>query len=209
MTDRIVTLHHAPQSRSDAVLRLLEEMGVPYRLEVLDLRAGDQKRPAHLALNPMGKVPVLVHGETVVTELGAITLYLGELFPETGLCPMPGDPLRGPLLRWLFFYGNCVEPALLQKRMGWSAPPSIAAGYGSADDVVATVVGQLAKGPWILGDRFTVADGLWGPAMTWLTAFGMMPKTPEVEAYVARFGARPAAARVTALDAEILAKRGD
>lgn len=207
MTGRDVTLFHAPRTRSAGTLRLLEELGVPYRLHVLDLATGDHKKPDYLALNPMGKVPALRHGETIVTELGAIALYLGDLFPETGQCPQPGDPLRGALLRWLFFYGNCIEPAVLQKAMNWDAPKAIMAGYGSYDDTVAAVVGQLRAGPWFLGERFTVADGLWGPALTWLVAFGLLPKAPEFVAYVERFAARPAAARAAAIDEEILARR--
>ena len=207
MSEPIVTLFHAPNTRSSGTLRLLEEMGVPHRLEVLDLARGEHKADAYRAVNPMGKVPAIRVGETVVTETGAIALFLGELFPESGMCPMPGDPLRGPLLRWLFFYGNCVEPAVLQKAMGWSDPRPGAAGYGSHDDTMAAVVGQVARGPWFLGERFTVADGVWGPALTWLTAFGMVPETPEIASYVARFAARPAAARVAAIDAELAAKQ--
>lgn len=207
MTDRDVTLFHAPRTRSAGALRLLEELGAPYRLHVLDLATGEHKAPDFLALNPMGKVPALRHGEAVVTELGAIALYLGDLFPETGQCPQPGDPLRAPLLRWLFFYGNCIEPAVLQKAMNWPAPKASMAGYGSYEDAVATVVGRLRIGPWFLGDRFTVVDGLWGPALTWLLQFGLLPEAPELVAYVERFAARPAAARAAAIDEEILARR--
>ncbi|NLH79629.1 MAG: glutathione S-transferase family protein [Phyllobacteriaceae bacterium] len=207
MNDRPITLFHAPHTRSSGTLRLLEEMGVPYRLHVLDLAKGEHKRPDYLAINPMGKVPALRHGEAIVSEQGAIALYLGDLFPDTGLCPRPDDPLRADLLRWLFFYGDCVEPAVLQKAMGWEAPKASAAGYGSYEDTVAAVVGQLAKGPWFLGERFTVADGVWGSALTWLKKFGLIPATPEIAAYVERFAERPAAARVAAIDAELAAKQ--
>ncbi len=206
MTDRDITFFHAPNSRSSCTLHLLEELGVPYDLHPLSLDREDHKSPDYLAVNPMGKVPAIRHGEAVITELGAVTLYLGDLFPETGLTPQPGDPLRGPLLRWLFFYGNCVEPAILQKAMKWPDPPKRAAGYGSVDDVVATVVGQLAGGPWFLGERFTVADGLWGPALVWLTKFGLLPTTPEVAAYLDRIEARPATARARAIDAALVEK---
>ena len=207
MTDRTITLFHTPNTRSTGTLRLLEEMGVPYELHVLDMAKGEHKRADYLAINPMGKVPAVRHGDAVVTEQGAIALYLGDLFPETGLCPAPGDPLRADLLRWLFFYGDCVEPAILQKAMKWEAPKASMAGYGSVEDTVAAVVGQLAKGPWMLGERFTVADGVWGPALSWLTQFGLFPASPEVTAYVERFAARPAAARVAAIDAELVAKQ--
>ena len=206
MDDRHFTFFHAPHSRSSGTLQLIEELGVAYTLHPLSFERGEHRAPAHLAINPMGKVPAIRHGDTVVTEQGAIALHLGELFPETGLCPLPGDPSRGALLRWLFFYGDCVEPAVLQKAMKWPDPPKSTAGYGSYDDVVAAVVGQLAAGPWFLGERFTVADGLWGPALRWLTQFGLMPATPEIAAYVARIEARPATARARAIDAELAAK---
>lgn len=207
MTSRDFTFFHAPQSRSSCMLYLIEELGVPYGLHPLAFAKGDHKTPEFLALNPMGKVPTIRHGETVVTEQGAIALYLGDLFPETGMCPQPGDPLRGELLRWLFFYGACVEPAVLQKAMKWPDPPKSTAGYGSYDDVVAAVVGQLAKGPWFLGERFTVADGLWGPALGWLTRFGLFPTTPEIAAYLARIEARPATARAREIDAALVEKQ--
>lgn len=207
MTDRSFTLFHAPNTRSTGILRLVEEMGVAYDLHALDLAKGEHKRPDYLAINPMGKVPAIRHGDTVVTEQGAITLYLGDLFPETGLCPQPGDPLRGALLRWLFFYGDCVEPAILQKAMKWEPPRASSAGYGSYEDTVAAVIGQLRTGPWFLGERFTVADGLWGAALTWLTAFGLLPAAPEITAYVARFAERPAAAKVKAIDEAIVARQ--
>lgn len=204
---RDFTFFHAPHSRSSCVLYLIEELGCPYTLHALSLDAGDNRAADHLAVNPMGKVPVIRHGDTIVTEQGAIALYLGELFPETGLCPPPGDPLRGTLLRWLFFYGSCVEPAVLQKAMKWPDPPKRAAGYGSYDDVVAAVVAQLAAGPWFLGERFTIADGLWGPALGWLTRFGLFPLTPEVAAYLARIDARPATARARDIDARLVGGR--
>lgn len=207
MSDRRFTLFHAPQTRSSCTLRLAEEMGIPYDVHVLDLAKGEHKAPAYLAINPMGKVPAIRHGEVVVTEQGAIALYLGDLFPETGMCPQPGDPLRGSLLRWLFFYGDCVEPAVLQKAMKWEAPKASMAGYGSYEDTMAAVAGQLAAGPWFLGERFTVADGVWGPALTWLTAFGLVPAAPEIAAYVERFAARPAAAKAAAIDADLVAKQ--
>lgn len=204
MSDRDFTFFHAPNSRSSCMLYLIEELGVPHTLHPLSFAKGDHKAPEFLAVNPMGKVPAIRHGDTVVTEQGAIALYLGDLFPETGMCPEIGDPSRGSLLRWLFFYGSCVEPAILQKAMKWPDPPKSTAGYGSYDDTVETVVGQLAKGPWFLGERFTVADGLWGPALGWLTSFGLFPKTPEIAAYLARIESRPATARARAIDAELV-----
>lgn len=206
MIDRSFTFFHAPNSRSSCTLHLIEELGVPYDLHPLSLERGDHRASDYSAVNPMGKVPAIRHAGAVITELGAITLHLGDLFPETGLCPQPGDPLRGPLLRWLFFYGNCVEPAVLQKAMKWPDPPKRMAGYGSFDDVMAAVVARLEEGPWFLGERFTVADCLWGPALGWLTRFGMAPKAAAVADFVARIEARPATARVREIDAALVEK---
>ena len=112
---RHVTLFHAPQSRSGGVLALLEELGADYELHVLDLRHGEQRKDVYLAVNPMGKVPAIVHEGALVTEQGALYTYLADLYPETGLAPAIGDRLRGPYLRWLFFYGSSFEPALVNR----------------------------------------------------------------------------------------------
>ena len=206
MTDRAFTFFHAPNTRSSGTLHLIEELGVPYDLHPLSFDRGDHKASAYLAVNPMGKVPAIRHGQTVVTEQGAVALYLGDLFPETGLAPQMGDPDRGTLLRWLFFYGSCFEPAVIDRALNREpGKPSMMA-YGSFDDMFATLSARLARGPWFLGERFTVADALWGSALTWTTMFGLLPKTPDIDAYIARIAARPAAARAKAIDAELVEK---
>jgi len=207
MTDRDITLYHAPNTRSSGILYLIEELGVPYRLHPLSFEKLEHKAPAYLAVNPLGKVPALRHGDTIVTEQGAIALYLGDLFPETGQAPQMGDPLRGALLRWLFFYGSCFEPAVVDRALKREAGPASTMPYGTFEDMFAALTAQLAKGPWLLGERFTVADGLWGSALTWTTMFGLLPKTPEIDAYIARIAARPAMARSKAIDADLVEKR--
>src|SRR5688572_17579032 len=111
MADRELTFYHAPNTRSTGTLILLEELGASYRLELLDLKAGTQRDPKYLAVNPMGKVPAVKHGEALITEQVAIYVYLADLFPQAQLAPALTDPLRGPYLRWLAFYGSCFEPA--------------------------------------------------------------------------------------------------
>ena len=112
MVEKIV-LHHGSPSRSSTVLFMHEELDAPYELRLLDLQAGDQLKPAFLAINPMGKVPTIEHNGAVITEVGAICTYLADAFPAAGLAPPVGDPLRGPYLRWMFFQGNCLEPAMI------------------------------------------------------------------------------------------------
>lgn len=195
-----ITLFHAPQSRSGAVRILLEELGAPYELEVLNLKTGENRAPRYLAVNPMGKVPAILHHGVLVTEQAAIMIYLADLFPDAGLAPAIGDPLRGAYLRWLSFYGSCFEPALIDLAMKREpAPPSMSP-YGDYDTMLATLTQQLRAGPWLLGDRFSAADVLWGYALAWTTAFKLVPELPEVVDYIARFNARPAAQRVTAQD---------
>lgn len=206
-TDRHLVLFHAPNSRSTGVLTLLEELGADYELHLLNLRRGDQRRAEYLAVNPMGKVPALLHGDALVTEQPAIYQYAAELYPEAGLSPAVGDPLRGPYLRWLAFYGSCFEPALSDRALKREPGPHMQSPYGSAEEVIAAVRQQLARGPWLLGERFTAADLLWGKALTWMVAFKLFPDGPEVQAYTARFNARPAVQKAAALDAELAARQ--
>jgi glutathione S-transferase len=210
--NRSITLFHAPHSRSGAVRILLEELGAPYALETVNLKANETHTPRYLALNPMGKVPAIRVGhegreadEVLVTEQAAIMIYLADLFPQAGLAPAPDDPLRGSWLRWMAFYGNCFEPAVVDLAMKREPAPPSTCPYGDYDTMLSTLTQQLRRGPWLLGERFTAADVLWGYALGWTSAFKLVPELPEIVAYVARFNARPAAQRVTALDAELAA----
>jgi glutathione S-transferase len=203
--DRRVTLYHAPHSRSTGALILLEELGAPYDLHVLNLKAGEQRQPAYLAINPMGKVPALKHGDAIVTEQVAVYLYLADLFPEAGLAPPIGDPLRGPYLRWMVFYAACFEPAVVDRAAKHEPAPQMMSPYGDYETTLGTVTAQLAKGPYLLGERFSAADVLWGTALAWTTMFDLVPKLPEIIDYANRIGSRPAAARVQAKDAELAA----
>jgi glutathione S-transferase len=203
---RHVVLFHNPQSRSAGIRILLEELNADYELHVLDFKAGDTRKPEYLALNPMGKVPALKHGDAVVTEQAAICMYLAELYPEAGMSPAIGDPLRGPYLRWMVFYGSCFEPAVVDRSMKRDPAPIGTSPYGTFDSVLDTVKQQLARGPWLLGETFTAADVLWGAALAWTTGFKLVPELPEFKAYIDRFNARPAVARAREKDAELAAK---
>ena len=201
-----ITLFHAPRTRSSGVLTLLEELGAPYRLHVLNTKAGEQRAPAYLAINPMGKVPALRHGDVLVTEQVAIYLYLADLFPGAGLTPELGDPRRGPYLRWMVYYASCYEPALVDKAMKHAPAPTTLSPYGGFDTMLSTVTGALDANPYMLGDRFSVADLLWGNALDKGVSFGLVPATPRIRAYVAEVMGRPAATRAAAIDAKLVAK---
>jgi glutathione S-transferase len=201
--DRPITLFHAPHSRSGASRILLEELGVPYALEVVNLK--DTRTPRYLEINPMGKVPALLHGDALVTEQPAILTYLADLYPQAGLAPGLDDPLRGPYLRWMAFYGSSFEPAVIDLAMKREpAPPSMCP-YGDYDTMLATLTRQLRAGPWLLGERFSAADILWAYALGWTTAFKPVPELPEIAADMGRLNARPAVQRVAAADAELAA----
>lgn len=203
--DKII-LFHAPNTRSSATLVLLEELGAPYELRVLNMQAGEQRQPAFLAVNPLGKVPAILHGDVLVTEQVAIFLYLADLFPAAGLTPGLTDKRRGPYLRWMAFYAACFEPALVDRAMKREPAPAMMSPYGDCDTVLATVNAQLRAGPYLLGEQLSAADVLWGSALRWTTMFGMVPETPEITAYIERTTNRPAALRVREQDAALAAQ---
>jgi len=198
---------HAPNSRSATTRLLLEELGAPYELHVLNFKTGDTRKPDYLAVNPMGKVPAILHDGVLVAEQVAIFIYLADLFPQAALAPALTDPLRGPYLRWLVFYAACMEPAFIDRAMKRD-PGSIAmVPYGTWDTMFGTVVAQLEAGPWLLGDRFTAADVLWGANLGFLTSFNLVPENAAITAYLARFNARPSIIATRAKDAELAASQ--
>jgi glutathione S-transferase len=203
-----LTLFHAPNSRSCAARALLEELGVPYDLHVLNLKKNEQRAPAYLAINPMGKVPAVLHGDALVTEQPAIFIYLADLFPQAALAPAPGDPLRGPYLRWLAFYGSAFEPAITDLAMKREPTPPMMCPYGDYDTMLATLTAQLRAGPYLLGERFSAADVLWGSSLVWATMFKLVPELPEIMAYIDRVSSRPAARRAAEADAALAAAQG-
>ncbi|HEY5225417.1 MAG TPA: glutathione S-transferase family protein [Methylovirgula sp.] len=198
-----ITLFHSPNTRSSAALVLLEELGAPYELHVLNMKAGEQREATYLAINPMGKVPALKHGDALITEQVAIFIYLADLFAQAGLAPAIGTPERGPYLRWLAFYGSCFEPAVVDRAMKREPGRVATVPYGDFDTMFGTLVKQLEQGPYFLGERFSAADILWGSALTWMIQWKLVPDLPVITAYVERFNARPVFAKVKARDAEI------
>jgi glutathione S-transferase len=204
MADEIV-LYTNPMSRGRIARWMLEEVGRPYRTEVLEYGT-TMKSPAYLAINPMGKVPAIRHGDTVVTEAAAICAYLADAFPEAGLAPPAGDSLRGPYYRWLFFGAGPVEAAVTNKSFGFEVPPDRRpmAGYGSLAEVMDALEGALSGRDYLVGDRFTAADLYVGAQLGWGMMFGTIEKRPAFERYFQRLSARPAAKRANALDEALM-----
>jgi len=202
-----VIFYHSPNSRSAGTRCLLEELEADYELRLLDLGKQQQRAPDYLSVNPMGKVPAIVHEGALITEQPAVYMYLADLFPAKGLAPAIGDPLRGPYLRWLVFYGSSFEPAMVDKSMQRPPVPPSTCPYGDYDTMLGTLLAQLEPGPYLLGERFTAADVLWGNALHWMTAFKLLPELPVVRAYLERVMSRPGIVRAQELDAALLAER--
>ena len=199
-----LTLYHASPSRSSIARWMLEEIGEPYDLHVLSLAKGEQRAPDYLAVNPMGKVPALKHGDTVITEAAAICTYLADEFPQAQLNVPVGDPRRGTYLRWLFFAPSCIEPAITDRAFPRKEEPRRGMlGYGDFDTVMAVVAAAVEPGPYLMGEQFTAADVVLGSTLRWGMMFGVLPKRPEFVAYVGRLEQQPALKRAIALDQEL------
>ncbi len=198
-----LVFYYAPRTRAGVVLWMLEELGAPHRMEILNVKAAEHKSPDYLAVNPMGKVPAIKHGGTVVTEAAAICCYLADAFPEAALAPAIGDPKRGTYLRWLFFSPSCIEPAMVEKAFQHPPAPTSAVGYGDFDTVMKVAASAIPEGGCLLGDKFSAADVVFGSTLRYGMMFGIIPHRPEFDAYVGRLSERPAFKRMTARDEEL------
>ncbi len=194
-----------PMSRGQIVRWMLEEVGAPYDSEILDY-ASTMKADAYRAINPMAKVPSIVHRGKVVTECAAICAYLADAFPEAGLAPR--DDEKADYYRWLFFGAGPVEAAVSNHSVGWDPAPDQRArfGYGDYDSVVDTLDALFADRDYVCGDRFTAADVYLGAQVMWGIGFGTLPKRASFEAYAGRLGARDAYRRAKEIDNALIAK---
>ena len=199
-----LTLYHCAPSRSSVTLWMLEEIGEPYDIHLLSIKKGSNREPAFLAVNPMGKVPALKHGDTVITESAAICCYLADAFPKAGLNIPIDHPLRGPYLKWLFFGPGVLEGAVMDRAFPRSGePPRAALGYGDFDTAMDVTAKAVTPGPFLMGEKFTAADVVIGSNLRWGMMFKMIPERKEFTDYTARFADRPAAKRAEAKDAEL------
>lgn len=202
-----IELYHHPYSRAGTVVWMLEEVGIDYWLRWVDIMAGAHKTPEMLALNRMGKLPILTDGATVITECAAIGVYLADRYAPGRLAPALDDPARGTFLRWSFFSPSVLEPATVARTSGGEFNPR-AAGWGSYEDMVATTEVALGKGPWLLGEQFSMADAILGGTLRYMLMFKMMESTPQFASYVERLEARPAFQRATARNQAVMAEHG-
>ena len=206
MTDLI--FYTNPQSRGRIIRWMLEETGADYETKVLGY-ADSMKGPDYLAINPMGKVPAIRHGDTVVTECAAICAYLADAFPEAGLAPPAGSRLRGPYYRWLFYAAGPVEAAITNRalKVEPNAEQQRFVGYGSFEAAIDNLENALKPGPYICGDRFTAADLYVGSQIGFGMMFGSIDKRPIFEDYFGRLSARAAAVRANRIDDALIAEQ--
>jgi glutathione S-transferase len=196
----MLTLHHAPQSRSSRILWLLEELGAPYEIRLTDIPRPDGSGAADPGNpHPDKKVPALVDDGTLVTESAAIILYLTDKFPSAGIGPVTGDPLRGAYLTWLAYYAGVIEPVVTLEFAQLANNPVLERTFRGRAEIDARILSALRAGPYVLGDRFSGADIL----VTSVGQFArtMLPADPIVDEYLARTSARSALARARAKDA--------
>ena len=196
-----------PMSRGRIARWMLEETGQPYETVVLDYTT-TLKAPAYLAVNPMGKVPALLHGDAVVTESAAICAYLADAFPQAGLAPPLTSKARAPYFRWLFFAAGPIEAAVTNKQFGFEVPPGKerSAGYGSLANVLNALELGVARSPYLAGEQFTAADVYVGSQINFGFMFGTIEKRPAFAEYWQRLSARPAYLRAAELDDALIAK---
>ena len=199
-----LTLYHAAPSRSAVTRWMLEEIGEPYDIHLLSLSNGDNRKPDFLAVNPMGKVPALKHGDVVIAESAAICTYLADEFPQAKLNIPIGKPERGVYLKWLFFGPSCIEPAMMDRAFPRKEEARRGAlGYGDFDTTMDVVAKAVSKGPYIMGEQFTAADVVIGSNLRFGMMFKLLPERPEFLAYVDRLSKRPALQRADAKDKEL------
>lgn len=204
-TSQIVLFHH-PFSRAANVVWMLEEVGVPYALEHVDLMQGEQHSAAFREKNPMGKLPALVDGDAKVTEGAAIGMYLADRYAYGTLAPKVDDPARATYLRWILFAPSVIEPGCYAHASNWDYKPG-QAGWGTYEDMLTSIEEAIGEGPWLLGERFTMADVIFGGTVRYMLRFKMLEARPSFVAYAERLNARPASIAASAKNDAIVAER--
>jgi glutathione S-transferase len=208
-----ITLYHHPHTRAASVVWMLEEVGVSYEIHHIELTKGDHKSPEIVALNPMGKLPILVDDSVdggapvIVTEVAAIGLYLADRYAPGRLAPASDDPRRGAYLRWSLFAPSVIEPASMARHAKWEYRAG-SAGWGEYDAMVEAVRFALTPGPFLLGEQFSMADVVFGATLRFMLKFGLVAHEARFDEYVARLEARPALLAADERNASIAAERG-
>jgi glutathione S-transferase len=200
-------LHYHPFTRAANVVWMLEETGVPYELHYVDVMAAEHRTPEFRRVNPMGKLPTLLDGDTVVTESAAIGLYLADRYAYGALAPKVDDKARATYLRWSLYAPSVIEPAAYAQGAKWEYRAA-QAGWGRYEDVMDSIEQAIGEGPYLLGPRFTMADVIFGGTVRYMLTFKMIDARPAFVTYVERLSARPAAQAAQAKNAAMVAEHG-
>jgi glutathione S-transferase len=200
----MITLYHAPRSRSSSMVWLLEELETPYKIELVPIVYGNGQGAvapeSYRKIHPHRKVPAIDHDGVIVHECAAITLYLADAFPKKGLAPTIGDPRRGPYVTWLAYWAGPMNDISAARFRGWDKEGQPATGFGSFGDMQNFLTATLDKHPYIVGDKFTAADVLVGGAVEFFYGGGLLAKRAVLDDYLKRLSERPARARALAKD---------
>ncbi|SMF21820.1 glutathione S-transferase [Tistlia consotensis] len=197
----MLKLYWWPKTRAQRAIWMIEETGADYELLPLDIDDPVARAdPAFRAVSPLGKLPALLYDGGGLADSAAIGLWLADRFPEAGLAPAVEDPRRGRYLWWMVFTTGVIEPAVAEKLGGWPASPR-RNGWGDYDSMLGALEQGLAQGPWLLGERFTMADVMIGSTLHFFRQFGILPENPLLHAYADRCVARPAFQRALAREA--------
>lgn len=202
-----IVLYHHPYTRAANVVWMLEEVGVPYQLKYLDLQAGEHKRPEIMALNPMGKVPILQDDKATVTESAAIGLYLADRYALGKLAPALDNPDRGTYLRWCVFAPSVIEPGSMAKAANWTFRESNA-GFGNYESMIGCMQSAIGGRKWLLGEQFSMADAIFGGTVSYMLRFKLLEPLPEFTSYSERIEQRPARQRANAINAKVAEEHG-
>jgi glutathione S-transferase len=202
-----LVLYHHPFSRAAGVLWMLEELGLPYRLEYLDFSQGEQSSVEFRRKNPMGKLPTLVDGEVTITEAAAIGLYLADRYSYGTLAPKINEPERSTYLRWILFAPSVIEPGCFAQQSKWDYRPS-EAGWGTYENMLDSIEEAIGTGPWILGERFSMADLIFGGTVRYMLKFDLLEPRPAFVEYAARLNARPSSVSSAAKNEAIARQHG-
>jgi len=201
-------LFYCPRTRADTAMWMNEELGGVCDIKIVNLRAGDHKKPDFLSVNPMGKMPAMEHDGVIITETAAICAYLADIFSDKGFAPPLSDPGRGAYYRWLFYSPSVVEPMMLDKLGNITRDNVVGAGHGTEADVLKTLELALADGEYLLGAEATAADIVLGSTLNYATMFGAIEKKGAISDYIDLVTSRPAYARMRAVSAKYAKELG-
>ncbi len=202
-----LVLYHHPYTRAAGIVWMLEELGLPYELKYVDIAQSQQSTPEFRAKNPMGKLPTLVDGDVTITEASAIGMYLADRYSYGNLAPKIDDPARAAYLRWIAFAPAVIEPGCYAHVSQWDYRPG-QAGWGTYENMLASIEEAIGDGPWLLGEKFSMADMIFGNTVRYMLRFKMLEARDSFVAYASRLDSRPGSIAAAEKNAAVVEAHG-